>query len=85
MLFTKSFRHLNNSYDGGKNPPKIQRLKGMIREFEEELVWAHYGIMIKNVHHLRLGFYQGTHLLGNLILKAMFYQFLKISENINQQ
>ncbi|MEZ5105519.1 MAG: hypothetical protein R2757_13565 [Draconibacterium sp.] len=50
---------LNQSYDGGKNPPKIQKLKGMIREFEEELVWAHYGIMVKNVHHLRLGFYQG--------------------------
>ncbi|PIF06073.1 MAG: glucosamine-6-phosphate isomerase [Draconibacterium sp.] len=50
---------LKNSYDGSKNPPKIQKLKGMIREFEEELVWAHYGIMVKNVHHLRLGFYQG--------------------------
>lgn len=31
----------------------------MIREFEEELVWAHYGIMVKNVHHLHLGFYSG--------------------------
>lgn len=51
---------LNRSYDGSKNPPKIQKLKGMIREFEEELVWAHYGIMVKNVHHLRLSFYQGT-------------------------
>jgi glucosamine-6-phosphate deaminase len=51
---------LNKSYDGGKNPPKIQKLKGMIREFEEELVWAHYGIMVKNVHHLRLSFYQGN-------------------------
>ena len=50
---------LENSYDGGKNPPKIQKIKGMIRELEEELVWAHYGIMVKNVHHLRLGFYQG--------------------------
>lgn len=50
---------LKNSYNGSKNPPKIQKLKGMIREFEEELVWAHYGIMVKNVHHLRLGFYQG--------------------------
>ena len=49
---------LKNSYDGSKNPPNIQKLKGMIREFEEELVWAHYGIMVKNVHHLRLGFYQ---------------------------
>ena len=55
---------LNRSYDGGKNPPKIQKLKGMIREFEEELVWAHYGIMVKNVHHLRLSFYQGSSTSG---------------------
>ena len=50
---------LKRSYDGSKNPPKIQQLKGMIREFEEELVWAHYGVRVNNVHHLRLGFYQG--------------------------
>jgi len=50
---------LESSYDGSKNPTEIQKLKGMIREFEEELVWAHYGIRVKNVHHLRLGFYQG--------------------------
>ncbi len=51
---------LKNSYDGSKNPPKIQRLKGMIREMEEELVWAHFGVRVQNVHHLRLGFYQGN-------------------------
>lgn len=51
--------NLRNSYDGSKNPPKIQVLKGMLREMEEELVWAHYGVMVKNVRHLRLGFYQG--------------------------
>ncbi|WP_304516568.1 glucosamine-6-phosphate isomerase [Cecembia rubra] len=50
---------LRNSYDGEKNPVKIQKLKGMIREFEEELVWAHFGVQVKNVHHLRLGFYTG--------------------------
>ncbi|TVQ93875.1 MAG: glucosamine-6-phosphate isomerase [Bacteroidetes bacterium] len=50
---------LRNSYDGEKNPPRIQQLKGMIREFEEELVWAHFGIQVKNVEHLRLGFYKG--------------------------
>ena len=31
----------------------------MIREYEEELVWANYGVRVKDVHHLRLGFYQG--------------------------
>ena len=50
---------LRNSYNGQKNPPQIQKLKGMIREFEEELVWAHFGFQVKNVHHLRLGFYTG--------------------------
>jgi glucosamine-6-phosphate deaminase len=52
--------NLKISYDGSVNPPKIQKLKGMIRELEEELVWAHYGVRVKNVHHLRLGFYQGS-------------------------
>jgi glucosamine-6-phosphate deaminase len=50
---------LNNSYDGEKNPEDIQKLKGRIREFEEELVWAHFGVQVKNVKHLRLGFYTG--------------------------
>lgn len=50
---------LRSSYDGEKNPPEIQMLKGMIREFEEELVWAHFGVQVKNIHHLRLGFYTG--------------------------
>ncbi len=50
---------LDGSYDGSKNPPLIQKLKGMIRELEEELVWAHFGVQVKNIHHLRLGFYQG--------------------------
>jgi glucosamine-6-phosphate deaminase len=52
-------RLIRDSYDGEKNPPEIQQLKGMIREFEEELVWAHSGIQVKDVHHLRLGFYKG--------------------------
>jgi glucosamine-6-phosphate deaminase len=55
----KILDNLRNSYDGSKNPPEIQKLKGMIREMEEELVWAHFGVPVKNVHHLRLGFYQG--------------------------
>ncbi|RLD41300.1 MAG: glucosamine-6-phosphate isomerase [Bacteroidetes bacterium] len=50
---------LENSYDGEKNSPDIQKLKGMLREFEEELVWAHFGVPVKNIEHLRLGFYSG--------------------------
>lgn len=51
--------YLDTCYDGQKNTEDIQKLKGMIREFEEELVWAHYGVQVKDVHHLRLGFYTG--------------------------
>ena len=49
---------LENSYDGEPNTPDLQQLKGMIREFEEELVWAYNGVQVSNVHHLHLGFYQ---------------------------
>ena len=52
-------QEIRMSYDGEKNSPEVQVLKGMIREFEEELVWAHYGTGTKNIHHLRLGFYKG--------------------------
>jgi len=50
---------LKTSYSGEKNPPDIQKLKGMLREYEEELVWAHYGVKVKAIEHLRLGFYTG--------------------------
>ena len=52
-------KELSNNYNGQINSPEIQKLKGMIREFEEELVWANYGVRVKDVHHLRLGFYKG--------------------------
>lgn len=50
---------LRKSYDGEKDLPNIQTLKGMVREFEEELVWACFGMTSDQVHHLRLGFYTG--------------------------
>ncbi|MFQ6608570.1 MAG: glucosamine-6-phosphate isomerase [Fidelibacterota bacterium] len=51
--------YLEACYDGEKNSSDVQHLKGRLREFEEELVWAHYGVQVENVHHLRLGFYSG--------------------------
>jgi len=55
----KNIELLRSSYSGEKNPPDIQKLKGMLREFEEELVWAHYGVKVRDIEHLRLGFYTG--------------------------
>jgi len=51
--------YLTSRYPGQKDIPKVQKLKGMIREWEEELVWAHLGFSCETVHHLRLGFYTG--------------------------
>jgi len=51
--------YLDNCYDGEKNSAAVQRIKGMLREFEEELVWSHYGVQVRDVGHLRLGFYKG--------------------------
>ena len=39
------------------NSIEVQKLKGEIREFEEELVWAYAGTSLSHIHHLRLGFY----------------------------
>ncbi len=55
----KNIATLQLSYNGKKDSPDIQKLKGMLREFEEELVWAHYGVRVQNIEHLRLGFYTG--------------------------
>ncbi len=52
-------REILNSYPGKKDVPEMQRVKGTIREWEEELLWAHLGFSCNNIFHLRLGFYTG--------------------------
>ena len=51
--------YLDSRYPGQKDDPLMQKVKGRIREWEADLVWANYGTPIENVHHLRLGFYKG--------------------------
>ncbi len=58
-IIESTITNIESCYDGEKNSPEIQRLKGMIREFEEDLVWSHYGVQTKDISHLRLGFYKG--------------------------
>jgi glucosamine-6-phosphate deaminase len=48
---------IKNLQEGRPNSPEIQQLKGDIREFEEELVWAYAGTALEHIHHLRLGLY----------------------------
>jgi glucosamine-6-phosphate deaminase len=51
--------YFTSAYPGKKDPPDIQKLKGMIREWEEELMWGHLGFNSENIFHLRLPFYTG--------------------------
>lgn len=54
---TRFQTEIENLKKGVANSPEVQQLKGEIREFEEELVWAYAGTSLKHIHHLRLGFY----------------------------
>jgi glucosamine-6-phosphate deaminase len=51
--------YVRSQYPGAKDPPHVQLLKGMIREFEVELLWAYFGIETSSIYPLRLGFYTG--------------------------
>ncbi len=51
--------YFENAYPGKKDPPDIQKLKGMCREWEAECLWGYFGWNCDHVMHLRLGFYTG--------------------------
>ncbi|HPG38161.1 MAG TPA: 6-phosphogluconolactonase [bacterium] len=51
--------YFSTQYPGKKDLAYIQQLKGMIREWEADVLWAHFGFDSRSVNHLRLGFYKG--------------------------
>lgn len=51
--------YFRTQYPGKKDIPYVQKLKGMQREFEVEILWGYFGFNVQNVSHQRLGFYQG--------------------------
>jgi len=55
----KLITYFKTQYAGKKDQDHIQKIKGMIREWEAECLWGYLGIDPKAVKHLRLGFYQG--------------------------
>ncbi len=52
-------KYLDKAHPGEKDPPDVQRLKGMCREWEVECLWGYFGWSCESIHHLRLGFYKG--------------------------
>ncbi|MCS7180065.1 MAG: glucosamine-6-phosphate deaminase, partial [bacterium] len=71
------------AYPGKRDIPDIQKLKGMIREWEEELLWAHLGFGCDNIFHLRLGFYTGEIFTPQPEWERDVKPFLKILKKIN--
>lgn len=51
--------YFKKQYPGKKDIQHVQKLKGMQREWEVEVLWAYYGFSVEDISHLRLGFYQG--------------------------
>jgi glucosamine-6-phosphate deaminase len=45
---------------GRSEPPIFHLIKGWLREYEAELVWAYFGIDMDHVSHLRLPFYSAN-------------------------
>lgn len=51
--------YFSEQYPGKKDQPDIQQLKGMVREWEADVLWGYFGFNTQSVIHSRLGFYQG--------------------------
>ncbi len=51
--------YFETQYPGKKDLPHIQKIKGMVREWEAEILWGYFGFNLSNVSHERLSFYTG--------------------------
>ena len=75
--------YFSTQYPGKKDIPQVQKLKGMLREFEEEIVWGHFGFNCASVPHLRLGFYQGEIFTENPELDRDVLPIVDLLKKIN--
>ena len=58
-ITSELINYFKTQYPGKKDNLHVQKIKGMLREWEEEILWAHFGFNSESVSHHRLGFYQG--------------------------
>ena len=75
--------YFSTQYPGKKDIPQVQKLKGMLREFEEEIVWGHFGFNCSSVPHLRLGFYQGEIFTENPKIDRDVLPVLELLKKVN--
>jgi glucosamine-6-phosphate deaminase len=70
-------------YPGAKDPPDIQQLKGMTREYEAECIWGYFGWNCSHVIHLRLGFYTGDIFTEEPTVERDVEPILDLLEKVN--
>jgi len=75
--------YFETQYAGKKDMPYIQRLKGMIREWEADCLWGYLGFDSGNIHHLRLGFYKGEMFTEEPTLNRDVPPILKLLKSVN--
>ena len=58
-IINETINYLTTVDPGKKETELLQKIKGWTREYEAELVWAHFGLGLDHVSHLDLQFYTG--------------------------
>ena len=79
---SEMINYFKTQYPGKKDIHYIQQLKGMIREWEADLLWAYLGFNNKSVNHLRLGFYKGDIFTEDPNMQRDIYPILELIEQI---
>ena len=75
--------YFQTQYPGKKDLPHIQKLKGMIREWEADCLWGYFGFNASSVHHMRLGFYKGETFTEDPTVNRDVLPFLNLLNKIN--
>jgi glucosamine-6-phosphate deaminase len=75
--------YFETQYPGKKDLPHIQRLKGMIREWEADCLWGYFGFNSASVMHGRLGFYKGDIFTETPTIERDVLPMLEVLRKVN--
>ncbi|MCK5145354.1 glucosamine-6-phosphate deaminase [bacterium] len=75
--------YFRTQYAGKKDLVHIQRIKGMMREWEADCLWGYMGFDTSTIHHLRLGFYKGDLFTEDPTLRRDIPPILKLLHDVS--
>jgi glucosamine-6-phosphate deaminase len=74
---------LRGHIPGSKVPDTVKQIKSWIREWEAELVWAHFGLDNSNIFHLGLRFYSDDLFPDDLDQKKDVAPIVRLLQKVN--